>query len=526
MPPQPSTQLRFPVGGLVRRMAYQNQTPYTTPFASNIWPDDASLERERGGVRPGIEKAFTTDTGGSSLNMIADVAYAPTGNYAVKIVVANGGILYYEDGTGLTAVTPSPALTLASDVPLGFADLELKLYIVGDNSASRNLCVYNPADNTLVLVEASAGTIPTKCRLMCNFNNRIVLAGDETSPQNIYASRQLDPTDWDFGADAGDLQKAFALNASDQGRIGEPVMALIPHSKSCMIVGCSTSIWAINGDLSVNGTVEKLADNIGVVDAKAWCYDADGFLYMLSQDGLYFMPPGCGSAPRSISRERLPQELLNINRLTHRVSMAYDNRYRGIFLTVTTIASGGMTGYWIDTKQTQGGDSGGAAVSFWPTSFATSSHQPFILHNARDSVHTAEGPGGILMGCRDGYVRRFNRTVTKDDGTDIIAILDIGPFPLNRVASEGILQEIQVNLGAGSGKVSCQIRTGNGAEAAYNASARYYQTLTRAGQNPIALPRLRGQSAIVRFSNLNLASSRFSIEDITIKRIQAGRIRV
>ncbi len=520
---KPATQIRFPAGGMVRRLGYQNQSPYTSPLAESIWPDDATVERERGGVRPGTEKAFSTDTGGLP-NLIADVAYSNSGTLAFKTVVANGGTLYYSNGGALTSV--ASAVTLATSFVLGYADLNQRLYILADNNAARRLCVFNPVANSLGLVTYTAadGAFPTNCRLLSNYNNRLIWAGDSSNPQNIYASRQDDPGDYDYGQE--DSQAAVALNLTDQGRIGEPITALIPHSKSCMIIGCTTSLWVINGDFGVNGVVERLSDNIGVVDGNAWCFDSEGYLYFLSHDGLYMMPPGCGDTPRSVSRERLPQELLNINRTTHRVEMAYDVRYRGIFLSVTATGSNSMNGWWIDTKQVMGGDTGGNAVSFWPTNFASNDHHPVAIYAVRDGVQSTDGPSSVLLGCRDGYVRRFNRTATNDDGTNIVAYLDVGPFPLAPPGFEGLLQEVQVTLGESSGKVNCQMRTGQSAEEAYGAKALAAQALNRGGLNPSCYPRLRGQSALIRFSNVGLSGSRFALEDITIRRTVAGRRRV
>jgi hypothetical protein len=512
-------QLRFPAGGVVRRMGYQNQSPFTSPAALNFWPDDATLERERGGVRPGNEKAFVTDCGGA-INLIADVAYSVSGVYKVKTVVACGGLLYWNDGSDTTLHLVSTAITLASDIPLGHADLYQQLYILGDNSADRNLCVFDPVANTLVLVVATAGTIPTKGRLLCNYNNRLVIVRDD-DPQNFFACRLGDPTDWDYAVD--EATAAFEANASDQGRIGEPIRALIPHN-GCLLLGCTTSLWIMFGDISANGELKNLAENIGIVDTNAWCYDTKGYLYILSQDGVYCMPPGCGQNPTSVSKSRLPQELLNLDRAVYRVSMAYDVRYRGVLLSVTTIASNAMNGWWIDPNGAQSGDAGGAAVSFWPITFTDSGQHPFILYSVRDGVFTSDGPSSMLMGGRDGYVRRFNRTATADDGTLIAAFVDYGPFPLGPSGKQGLLQDVQVTLGAGSGLAECQARAGKSSEQAYERAPMAYKKLGRPGLNVKFQPRLSGQSALIRIVNVN--GSRCSIEDICVSRIEAGDRRV
>ena len=46
------------MGGLNRRLAYQQQPPFTTPSALNVRPDGSLEGRARGGLRPGLDFAF------------------------------------------------------------------------------------------------------------------------------------------------------------------------------------------------------------------------------------------------------------------------------------------------------------------------------------------------------------------------------------------------------------------------------------------------------------------------------------
>ncbi len=66
MPRKQSTNLLFPLGGVVRGVAYQSQPPFTTDDALNVRPRDPFERRLRGGSRPGLEKAFTTQLSGAS----------------------------------------------------------------------------------------------------------------------------------------------------------------------------------------------------------------------------------------------------------------------------------------------------------------------------------------------------------------------------------------------------------------------------------------------------------------------------
>lgn len=68
--------LSFPLRGLDKKYAFQDQAPYTTPDALNVRPTDTILERERGGSRPGIDKAYSTLLGsGNPVRLLDDVTF-------------------------------------------------------------------------------------------------------------------------------------------------------------------------------------------------------------------------------------------------------------------------------------------------------------------------------------------------------------------------------------------------------------------------------------------------------------------
>lgn len=512
----PAFELQFPRDGMARALAYAKQAPTTTPYCINVWPFDLTLERDRGGSRPGHEKFFTTDTGGMP-DLIAEVSYLATGVYTNRVVVANGGTLYAENFSGgVTAVTSG--ITLDTGRPLGYAELYQKLYILGSNDTNAKLCVYDPSANTLALaVKSTAADIPEGAELMCPYNNRLVLARFPSNPQNWAMSRQGDPLDWDDAVE-DDEQAAVTSNNSDQGKLGEEITALIPHNQDCMFFGCTSSIWAMQGDIQSGGRLVRIADNIGVWGPRSWCYDTDGYLYFLSFDGLYMMAPGCGSQPKPVSRDRLPQELLGINRTTQRVSMAYDQRFRGVLIAVTSI-SGTNTSTMFFVRLGEGG------ASFWPTSFASSSHHVGELYSLRNRIPTTAGGSIMLLGCRDGYIRNFNRTVSNDDGTSIVAELQIGAFPLGDSNQEGLLQKVEVAFGASTGSVNCEIRAARSAQEAYDASSSFVAALTQSGLNRTFYPRVRGHSCLLKFTNSGLSSSVFSFEQIYVSTMPFGSRR-
>ena len=57
-------ELSFPFGGLHTGLPAEKQPPTTSPSLSNVRPFDVEEERARGGQRPGLVKAYTTQIGG------------------------------------------------------------------------------------------------------------------------------------------------------------------------------------------------------------------------------------------------------------------------------------------------------------------------------------------------------------------------------------------------------------------------------------------------------------------------------
>lgn len=69
-------EAKFPIGGVVRRFAYQQQEPYTAPNALNVWPQSYPDYRLRGVRRDGLSPLIREVLGTPSpINMLASVAY-------------------------------------------------------------------------------------------------------------------------------------------------------------------------------------------------------------------------------------------------------------------------------------------------------------------------------------------------------------------------------------------------------------------------------------------------------------------
>jgi len=401
---------------------------------------------------------------------------------------ASGGTI---TGAFKIAAVSSTTLTLAATPnPEGATTLEFRVV--------RTIKVYDPDDDTLRSVYHNwlMGSVPTNCTMITSWRSRLV-AIEASDPQNFKMSRLGNPLDWDYTAN--DSQRAIAGSLVSTGQISEPITALIPFHHNCLVMGCTSSLWILTGDPGLGGGARRLDPEIGILDKRAWCIVAGGYLFFMSLDGLYVMPPGCGTPPTSVSRETLPEELLDIDTSSKTVTMAYDLRYRGVHLF---IYDGSSTDHWfIDIRTRLEGDKLSAA--FWPVAYHAD-HGPSTCH-ARKNTTTSESC--VVFGGKDGYLRNLQTSLDQDDGSNSISShIVFGPFTLgdSKGVTEGKLTSLCAALARGSGDVTWSVHVGQTAEDAVNAAARESGTWTGysdAGLQYKAHPRARGAYATVKITS-------------------------
>ena len=474
-----------------------------------------------GSAFPGnvITLALGGNLGNRRMDQFDTDASGLTGGTAVEITVAvtepggppRPGTYMITDITGST-ITFAPANTNDSGSAGG-----LSYRIV------RTPKQYDPVENVLTpwRAEIGKGTIPANCPLCCKWRDRLVLAGAPDEPHVYAMSRQGNPYDWDYSV-PNDAGAAIFGQASLAGQIGEPITCLIPHSNDCLIVGCKTSLWILRGDPGSGGTLDRLSDVIGVVGPNAWCYTPEEFLYFMSQDGVYQMAPGCGSVPRSVSREVLPQEFLLVATREGIVSMAYNVQLRMILVAVSFEDSSAYdeVHYWLDVKHTQNQDTG-ASAAFWPIT-CNSDIDPFCLITRK----TLDGYAyqNILIGSRDGYLRHDIPDVAYDGANTFATKIWLGPYLVDDI-SDSMIHELICSLAADSGPVVWEVKVGKSAEQCLDATPIAAGTFWNAGFNPSARPRIRGGAIMVKLSGRYLGQ-RWALESLTAMIERLGRRRM
>jgi len=511
---QKTVFLQSPEGGLQRRVGFQEQPPFYTAASLNVRPRDFA-GRRRPGNRPGLGKAFAQLLGGGNpVRLLHNVKYVTGDTRTLRVVASAGGLLYRGPLGGTLTQVPG-AQTLASDRLVQAAYHLGKLWIADwtDAPAGRTPKVYDPVANTLSVWTATSGTVPTGCPLIARYRDRIVLAGASDNPQQWFMSKQGDARNWDY-TETGPGRAVSGLN-SEAGNFGEPVTALIPHSDECMLMAGLSSLWIMRGDPAQGGHIDNVSQRVGPIQARAWCYtpEDDAAVVFLGHDGVYAVAAGCsGGPPVPISRQLLPEELLNVDPAANTILLGYDLRYQGIRISITPNNGTAGRHWWLDW---------GGRKGFWEESYPVG-QQPTAMFEVEDGTSDYSL---LLVGCRDGVVRRHQHNLSADDGTNFSSFFDYGPLQLN-AHDTGMLRRLDCQLTAGSGAVTSAARVGETAEDAFNQSSAFKKSTKTlaAGLNASWYAMLGDHAAYLRMTGA--AGVKWSVESVRVTLDDSGRRRV
>lgn len=424
---------------------------------------------------------------------------APNGNdgvYRIEAVIATNLVVSATlpqngNATGLSIETP-----LDYFIRRGPKVYDPTVEYVAGTSDPVYLWVADDADGVAAATLRPKGTIPTGCSILVRYRGRLCFAGDPDIPHAFYMSRVDDPHDWDYSET--DVDAAIGGAATFPGVIGAPITALAPVCDDYMIVAAANEMWIMRGDPGYNGTLDQLSPAVGIVDRMAWCVTPDNAMYFMGHDGLYKIPRGAQTSPIPVSHGTVPTLLRGITNERHDILMRYDPEDLGIHVFIVPREAGDSKHYWLDIRN----------ETFWPVSL-NSDHEPFAL--ATHPLVTDDNHRIVLLGCRDGYVRRFHEDQTTDDGETITSRVIYGPFLLgNSDAMDGFLRELTATLDLESQDVTWNIYVGDGNELALVQTTAFETGLWSAGRNYDSRPNAQGVSAVIEVTS----AKRWAIERV------------
>ena len=271
----------------------------------------------------------------------------------------------------------------------------------------------------------------------------------------FYQCGQTEPENWDAGDDMNDEGRSVMGYVGDSGVIGEKILAMHSNRDKALIFGCQDSVWAVYGNMAGNdGQKWNISPHAGILAPKAMSVTPNGLVVFLARSGLYTWQIGSKAHPEPFSNVVVPEELLDVDTDTTEVIMQYDHRSRGVHIFMTP-DSGVGTHWWLDLENR----------ALWPVKLV-STMQP--LATAKLGVG---GYSNIILGCKDGYLRRFDDDAVSDDGSAVYSHLLLGPLHIGREEGyDGLLTEMMAAMAEGSGDVKIRIITGDTAEAAVDAA--------------------------------------------------------
>jgi hypothetical protein len=495
--------LRFPFGGLSEFGSYSAQAPMTqdgaptTASCVNVRAFDPRNGRLRGSQRCGHTRYVNAQHSGANpvqhiTHITSTAAYTTSGSAAMRsqtaVAVSNGNVKTFSRNGSFTAAT-SGTTALSTTFPfVDSAELFGVLYFADGESVKK----YTASSNTVATWTPSAGSLPgsgtDRHRLICTWRSRIVVSGLQSDPHNWFMSAIGNGLDWDYGVDPVTETMAVAGNNSSAGKAADIINTLIPYSDDLLLFGGDHTIWQMTNDPMAGGRIDRISDITGMAFGQSWCKDPGGLIYFFgSRGGLYVMSPG--NLPIRLS-DPVQERLMAINLSTSVVKLVWDDQFQAVMIYVTPLAGGTTTNYCYDTRN----------KAWWPDTFEDD--DLFVT-----AVHAMDGDDPddrvVLLGCRDGYIRAIDPSVSWDDQTlsyGIASSVYLGPMR-SRSKLPIRASETRVTFGANTNaNVDMSIHDGYTAEDALGSAATAsWQTTT--GDRYSERQRATGSTLYLKFSN-------------------------
>lgn len=375
---------------------------------------------------------------------------------------------------------------------------------------------------------ATYGELPNKAYLVAFYNGRVVISGNPEAPFQWYMTRHLNP--WDLDYHRNDAQSPIGGGGKDAGQIGDIVRALIPYKDMIFIFGCASSMRFLTGDATFGGVISDLSLTTGIYGAQSWCFDDAGNLYWWGDGGLY--KSAIPAVPECISAINLPKLIqdMGANPNEHRITMGFDRDRHGIKISITKLSDGSNSDWWYSLK-TEG---------FFPEVYPDECGAYSLLYyDANDKDHA-----GMLVGCKDGYVRKFDDGQKSDVGgaDNAIAIdsyVGLGPLALGSSGKQGKVTGLNVvTAGGGTGgsqsdsdDIDLKVFTALAAEEVIekllaNTNPNFASVIKASGRQRGGTKRQKAKGAFVgiRLGNAN-AGETWGLEKVDINAKATGRIK-
>jgi len=302
--------------------------------------------------------------------------------------------------------------------------------------------------------------------------------------------------------------------------VGDIIIDAISYSDDYMIFGCASELHVMLGNPCAGGRINIIRPS-GLLAPRAWAWDDDKNLFLLSSEGLLSIPEGFGPAS-NVTKESYPDFIKDIayDPLVHRMTMAYDPDAKGMVISRVTVATGVNACWFFDLR------SGGLFPEAYPEECSFFSLWNFIADAPSDRA--------LLIASQDGFVRKWDPASKSDDagasGDEAIdSYIGFGPIPTSdKVRRFGRIGGINVVTGGDgdggsndSDVVYCKVYTEPSAERLIKqltsgAAPRYQRNIKAPGfqKGNVDRRKVRGRWLGFIVGN-NTAGQSFALENLT-----------
>lgn len=346
-------RLQPPLGGVNRRMAFQDQPPYTSLYTMNVAPTDPQIGRRVVSTRPVFRPMLDDALSNFSANMIEPINGVASGKPLQSLLTCMAGSYRWFDGTTFQYATGSKASSGDTGVPL-FARAFLQEVIIPKSSSKPH--VFDYVAGTVETMVETYGTAPTGCTMFQVWQGALWGAGTPSTPHILYGSRIGDAHDWNYGAPLSDEGGAFYTAGEDEGRLRGAITAIMPQTEDTMIVSTLEGLVAMRGHPRMGGVFEDIAGPY-VHGQGAWCKTPNNTLYFMTSLGVMKLEPESG-VPALVSTGSLPNVYglggmvgIPYNYFSPTVTMGYEPRWDAIIIRIRgTDRPENDYGWWLDVE--------------------------------------------------------------------------------------------------------------------------------------------------------------------------------
>ncbi len=426
-----------------------------------------------------------------------------------KLVAVSGGDVYTGRPIELLTLATSGENVLSTTGIVGAQPAFGVVYFC--DGVNANYSKWTASTNTVAAWTPDSGALPVSgtqgARYITLYRGRIVMAGLQGDPHNWFMSAVGDPLDWDYSPATTSATMAVAGNSTDAGECSDIITCLASYSDDLMFIGGDHTLWLMRGDPASGGVIDNVSYQTGIAGPDAYTFDPNGTFYFFGSGTVWRM--AAGGIPEPLSRNRMDKTFKDIDLTTDTVHLAWDNVRHGLFIFIVPSTEGSTTHYYWDERTN----------SFWKIIIPDAQGPTTVLAFDGDNPDD----NALILGGFDGYLRKFDSSVTDDDGTAISSYVLYPPITMGGSSRNTKVNQIVIVLDTNSDGVVLTAYAEETAQKAIESStARFVRTLL-AGRTRI-ISRLTGNTIMLRLSN-SVDETTWAVESLVVNAEVTGKSR-